>query len=76
LDEGAQLYTGWKSLIARDETAELERAKLRKELGMPIRIIGKELGMTEEEIMTWEQDANARAEQAQAQFQPGEENAQ
>jgi hypothetical protein len=32
--------------------------------------------MTEEEIMTWEQDANARAEQAQAQFQPGEENAQ
>lgn len=68
LDETALLQTQWEPLEARDETAELTRAKLKKDLGMPVRLIAEGLGLTPEQIDTWEQEAEARRAVAQAAF--------
>ena len=61
LDETAFLQTQWHPLESRDETAELQRATLRKELGMPIALIAAELGLTPEQTAAWEEEAEARS---------------
>ena len=66
LDENAFITTMYEPLEARDELGELQRATLRKELGMPIALIAKELGLTPEDAALWEAEAEQRAEQAQA----------
>lgn len=66
LDESVQLFTQWQPLEARDTKKELEEAALRKALGMPIRLVAKGLDLTEEEIGAWEEDSQARADQAQS----------
>lgn len=60
LNEGALLQTQWMPLEARDETAELERAKLRKDLGMPVALVADGLGLTAEQIALWEGEVDAR----------------
>ena len=52
-----------RSFEARDEKGELEQAKLRKDLGMPIRLIAEGLGLTQDQLALWEQEA-ARASNA------------
>jgi hypothetical protein len=64
LDDTVQLQTAWQPLEARDEVAELEQAKLRKELGMPIRLVARGLDLSQEDVALWEE----QAAQAQAQF--------
>ena len=77
LDEQVMLTALWEPLESRDETAELERAALRKELGMPIQLIGRELGLTQEDIAAWQEDAEQRATVAVAAFgQQGDEETQ
>lgn len=71
LDETAFLQTQWEPLEARDEAAELDRAMKRKNLGMPIPIIARELGMTPEDVTLWVADAEQKAEQAAQQVQQG-----
>ncbi len=66
LNEEAFIQTVWEPLEARDEKAELERATLRKALGMPIELIAKELGMTPEDAALWVQEAEAKQAQALA----------
>lgn len=70
LDERAFLTTQWEPLEARDELAELQRATLRKALGVPISIIARELGLTPEDASLWMAEAEQRAAQAAAQFAP------
>ena len=60
LDEAPQLVALWSPFEARDEKGELEQAKLRKDLGMPIRLIAEGLGLTQDQLALWEQEA-ARA---------------
>lgn len=73
LPEDVLIQTQWVPLESRDETEELARAKLRKELGMPIRIIAAELGMPPDQVSLWEEEAGRRqaemtaAREAQAQ---------
>lgn len=60
LDERVYLSTLWDGLEARDVTAELEQAKLRKDLGMPVRLIAQGLGLTQDEMAEWEAETDAR----------------
>ncbi len=78
LDEQAFISTMWEPLESRDETAELDRAIKKKALGMPISLIGAELGLTPEQITLWEESEQAKrdeeaaqAEQRNAAFQNG-----
>jgi DNA-binding transcriptional regulator YiaG len=68
LDDTVQLQTAWQPLEARDEVAELEQAKLRKELGMPIRLVARGLDLSQEDVALWEQETEARRIETQAQF--------
>jgi hypothetical protein len=64
LNEDAFITTTFEPLEARDELAELQRATLRKALGMPIQLIARELGMTPEDASLWIEQAAQAQEQA------------
>ena len=71
LDEQAFISTTFEPLEARDELAELQRAALRKSLGIPIQIIARELGMTPEDVALWMAEAEQKAKEQAKQFQQG-----
>jgi hypothetical protein len=66
----AQLTAEWEPAVARDETAELERAALKIEkLKIPPAAVWAELGHTQAEIAAWSAELDARREAAQAAMQ-------
>lgn len=67
----AQLETKWDSAESRDETAELDRALVKKQLGVSGPQLLRELGYSDQQIAQF-QDENAEAARAQqARFDEG-----
>jgi hypothetical protein len=60
LDERVLLTTEWEPAQARDEDAELARAAKKQALGVPQRVIWRELGYDEAEVALWEQERQAK----------------
>lgn len=66
LAEDVGISTQWQPLEARDEKAELEQAKLRKDLGMPVELVAEGLGLSPAQIDLWRAELERRQETAAA----------